>query len=200
MSKNIFYIETQSYCTRRLAGTKLPAKRRVEDHDRPILEPSARQPPGRIGQLAAFARKGHYDSVMRGDGSGKEVGRGGIGVVLYSRKKHTLINHGGHCCPTTATGHHSRCQSIQQSANMLRDRSTLLKLENIIVITIFMTILGTTRRQIFVPDCCQVNRPYGRSRALRAKTEAHTRCICFPTQTQAVSLDNHDGQVWGLGN
>ena len=62
---------------------------------------------------------------------------------------------------------------------MLRDRSRLLKLENIIVIiiTIFMTILGTTRRQIFVPDCFQVNRPYGQYRSLRAKTKAHIRVV-----------------------
>ncbi len=55
-----------------------------------------------------------------------------------------LIDHGGRRHPTAAMGPHSRQQSIQQSTNILFERATSLKLEKIIVITIFITILGTT--------------------------------------------------------
>jgi hypothetical protein len=45
-----------------------------------------------------------------------------------------LINHGSHPCPMAAMGHHSWLLSIQQSANILWNRSTSLKLEKISLI------------------------------------------------------------------
>ena len=48
-------------------------------------------------------------------------------------KKHTHPNHGGRHCPTAAMVPSSRHCHIQQLANMLRGKSMLLKLENIIV-------------------------------------------------------------------
>ncbi len=44
------------------------------------------------------------------------------------------MNHGGRRCPTAVMVPHSRRQGIQQSANMLHNRSTLLKLEYLIFI------------------------------------------------------------------
>jgi hypothetical protein len=49
-------------------------------------------------------------------------------------KKHTHPNHGGRHCPTAAMVPSSRHCHIQQLANMLHDKSVLLKLENIIVL------------------------------------------------------------------
>jgi hypothetical protein len=51
-------------------------------------------------------------------------------------------HHGGHRRHTSAMGPHSRQQSIQQSTNMICNRSTLLKLEKNIFITINMTIIA----------------------------------------------------------
>jgi hypothetical protein len=51
-------------------------------------------------------------------------------------------HHGGCRHHTAAMGPHSRQQSIQQSTNMICDRSTSLKLENNIFITINMTIIA----------------------------------------------------------
>jgi hypothetical protein len=89
---------------------------------------------------------------MRGGGNGDEVGRGGVRGHFYSRKKNASIDHGGRRRRTAAMGPRSRHRSTQQSTNILRNRSTSLKLEKIIVITIFMAIFGTTRREIVAPD------------------------------------------------
>jgi hypothetical protein len=51
-------------------------------------------------------------------------------------------HHGRRCCHTAAMGPHSRQQRIQQSTNMICDRSTSLKLEKNIFITINMTIIA----------------------------------------------------------
>ncbi len=58
---------------------------------------------------------------------------------LVRRKlgKKTHPNHGGHRRPTAAMVPFSRHRDIWQSANMLRDKSMLLKIENIFVITIY---------------------------------------------------------------
>jgi hypothetical protein len=76
---------------------------------------------------------------MYGGGGGDERGRGGVGGDFYnsSQKK---IDHDGCRSPTAAMGPRSRRQSIQQSANILCNRSTLLNLENIIIINVYMTI------------------------------------------------------------
>jgi hypothetical protein len=51
-------------------------------------------------------------------------------------------HHGGRCRHTAAMGPHFRQQSIQQSTNMICNRSTLLKQEKHIFITINMTIIA----------------------------------------------------------
>ncbi len=51
-------------------------------------------------------------------------------------------HHGGRHRHMAAMGPHSRQQSMQQSTNMICDRSTLLKLEKNIFITINMTIIA----------------------------------------------------------
>ncbi len=60
---------------------------------------------------------------------------------------HTHANHGNSRPPMAAMVPHSRHRGIQQSADMLRNRSTLLKLEKKILFTIIFTIMCTTRRQ-----------------------------------------------------
>jgi hypothetical protein len=52
-------------------------------------------------------------------------------------KKHTHPNHGGRHRPMAAMVPSPWHQPIQQLANMLRDKSMSLKLENIIVFTIY---------------------------------------------------------------
>jgi hypothetical protein len=52
--------------------------------------------------------------------------------------KNTHPNHGGRLCPMTTMVPSPRHHRIQQLANMLRDKSMLLKLENIIVFTVYL--------------------------------------------------------------
>ena len=92
---------------------------------------------------------------MCGGGGAKEGGKGAEGDDFSTMRIVASYNHGGRRHRTAAMGPHSRQKSIQQSTNILFERATSLKLEKTIVITIFMTILGTTRRRIVVPDRCQ---------------------------------------------
>jgi hypothetical protein len=70
--------------------------------------------------------------MMCGYGGGKIGGRGTGCDDSYNWQVRTSINHGGCHHPMAATGPHSGLLSIQQSANILWNRSTLLKLEKII--------------------------------------------------------------------
>jgi hypothetical protein len=66
---------------------------------------------------------------MHGGGGSKT---GGIRLgdeFFYMMGLHASINHGGCRCPMATMGPHSWLLSIQQSANILWNRSTLLKLE-----------------------------------------------------------------------
>jgi hypothetical protein len=72
--------------------------------------------------------------MMRGGGGGKIGGKGTGGADYYNRQVCTLNDHGSRCRPMAATGLHFRHLSIQQSANILCDRTTLLKLEITIII------------------------------------------------------------------
>ncbi len=74
---------------------------------------------------------------MRGGGGSKIGGKGTGGEDSYNRQVRTSINHGGRCCPMAAMGTHSQLLSIQQSANILWNRSTLLKLEKNIINNIY---------------------------------------------------------------
>jgi hypothetical protein len=71
--------------------------------------------------------------MMRGGGGGEIGGRGTGGDNSYNRQVHTLINHGGCRRPMAAMGPQSRLLSMQQSANILWNRSTLLKLKKTII-------------------------------------------------------------------
>jgi len=75
--------------------------------------------------------------LLVGYGVGGHLTRG-IGKI------HAPTNHGGRRRPTAAMAPHPRRQGIQQLANMLRNRSTSLKLEKSILITINLTIMCTT--------------------------------------------------------
>jgi hypothetical protein len=68
-------------------------------------------------------------------GSGVKIGgRGTGGDGSYNRQVCTLNDHGSRHRPTATMGPHSRLLSIQQSANILCNRTTLLKLEKISLI------------------------------------------------------------------
>jgi hypothetical protein len=66
---------------------------------------------------------------MRGGGGGKIGGRGAGGDNSYNRQVRTLVDHGGRRHPMATIGPYSQLLSIQQSVNILCDRTTLLKLE-----------------------------------------------------------------------
>jgi hypothetical protein len=83
--------------------------------------------------------------MMCGGGGGKIGGRGARSGNSSTMQIFASIDHGSRRHPTAAMGSRSRQQSIQQSTNILFERTTSLKLEKNIVITIFMTIFGTTR-------------------------------------------------------
>jgi hypothetical protein len=59
-------------------------------------------------------------------------------LARWKLGKKTHSNHGGHHCPMAAMVPFPRHCRIQQLANMLHDKSMLLKLENIIVFTIYL--------------------------------------------------------------
>ncbi len=69
-----------------------------------------------------------------------------------SQVKKTHPNHGGCHCPMAAMVPYPQNCRIQQLANMLCDKSMLLKLDNIIVFTIYQ--LFKARRIIAVPCLC----------------------------------------------
>ena len=93
------------------------------------LELSAWQPLWQIGPYAAPFGKGHCGGMMRGGGGGKIGGRKVGGDNIYNRWVSTSINHGGCQWPMATIGPNSRLLSIQQSANILWDRTKLLKIE-----------------------------------------------------------------------
>ena len=53
--------------------------------------------------------------------------------AIYTTARKKSLDHDGRRRPTAATGPHSRRLSIQQSTNILFDRTTLLKLEKFII-------------------------------------------------------------------
>ncbi len=110
------------------------------------------------------------------------------------------IDHDGRRHGTAAMGPHSRQKNIQQSTNILFERATSLKLEKIIVITIFMTIFSTMHRRIFVPDVHRFRWPYRRCRASAVTATAHIRCSCIWSPSWPVCSVCHAGHVGGLGN
>ncbi len=81
-------------------------------------KPSAQKPPHQIGCCVMLSRQQHHWGMMRGGGGGKIGGGRAGGYDSYNRRVCTSVNHGGYNCP-----------SIQQSANILCDRTVLLKLE-----------------------------------------------------------------------
>jgi hypothetical protein len=67
-------------------------------------------------------------------GSGGEIGgRGAGGDDSYNRQVRASIDHGGCGHPMATMGPHSRFLSVQLSANILWNRSILLKLEKTII-------------------------------------------------------------------
>jgi hypothetical protein len=77
---------------------------------------------------------------MRGSGGGKIGGIGPGEEFSYTMGLCASMDHEGRRRPTAAMGPHSRRQSIQQTANILCKSSTLLKLENILIINVYTTI------------------------------------------------------------
>jgi hypothetical protein len=59
-------------------------------------------------------------------------------LARWKLAKKTHPNHGGHHCPMVAMVPSPRHCHIQQLANMLRNKSMLSKLENIIVFTMYL--------------------------------------------------------------
>jgi hypothetical protein len=78
--------------------------------------------------------------MMRGGGGGKIGGLGPGDEFSYTMGLRASMDHEGHRHPTAAMRPRFRRQSIQQSANVLCNRSTLLKLENFLIIDVYMTI------------------------------------------------------------
>jgi len=68
---------------------------------------------------------------MRCSGGVKEGGIGAGGDYSHSMQTCASIDDGGHRHPTVATGPHSWLLSIQQSTNIICDRTTLLKLKKV---------------------------------------------------------------------
>ena len=117
----------------------------------PASELSARRLPCQIGRSYASADSSHLGEMMKCGGGGDGRGRGGVGGHLYNSRPKKLIDHDGRRHRMAAMGPHSRQKNIQQSTNILFERATSLKLEKIIVITIFMTIFSTTHWRISCP-------------------------------------------------
>jgi hypothetical protein len=74
---------------------------------------------------------------MRGSSGGKIGGRGTGGDNTYNRQVCTSKDHGSCRRPMATKGPQPRLLSIQQSANILCNRTTLLKLENNIINNVY---------------------------------------------------------------
>ncbi len=86
--------------------------------------------------LCCIVREGTLWGMMPAGGGSEIGGRGTGGDDSYNRQVRTSIDNGSCLCPMAAMGPHSRLLSIQQSANILCDRTTLLKLEITIIINV----------------------------------------------------------------
>jgi hypothetical protein len=82
----------------------------------------------------------HCWEMMRGGGGSKIGGIRPEDKFHYRMGLHALINHGGCRCATATTGPHSQLLSIQQSANILWNRSMLLKLEKAIIKNVYLLV------------------------------------------------------------
>jgi hypothetical protein len=74
--------------------------------------------------------------MMHGSSGEKIGGRGAGGDIFYNRRIYTTIYHGVRHHPTAIMGPHSRLLAYTQSANILWNMSTSLKLENTIIINV----------------------------------------------------------------
>ena len=77
---------------------------------------------------------------MCGGGGAKEGGIEAGGDDSYSMRTRALIDDGGCLCPSATVGPHSRLFSIQQSTNLLCNRTTLLKLETLIILYVYSLV------------------------------------------------------------
>jgi hypothetical protein len=77
---------------------------------------------------------------MRGGGGGKLGGIGPGDKVFCLMRFLASISHGGRRLPTAAMKPHSRCLSIQQSANILCNRLVSLKLKKTILINVYWLV------------------------------------------------------------
>jgi hypothetical protein len=77
---------------------------------------------------------------MRGGSGGKIGGRRAGGDDSYNRWVCILIDHCSRRCSTATMRPHSRFLSIQQSANILWDRTTLSKLEKTIINNVYQLV------------------------------------------------------------
>jgi hypothetical protein len=105
--------------------------------------------------------------MMRGGVGGKIGGKGTGGDNSYNTQVRTSINYGGHRHPMATMGPHSWLLSIQQSANILWNRSTLLRPEKLLLIM----FISYTKAQgideslcLFVAglDCCTADAEHWR--------------------------------------
>ena len=78
--------------------------------------------------------------MMHCGGGVKEGGIGAVGDCSHSMRTRASIDDGGRRRPTAATGPHSRLLSIQQSTNILCNRSMSLKLEKVIIINVIQLL------------------------------------------------------------
>ena len=99
-------------------------------------ELSAWQPPCQMGRCATFADLVHHRGMMHCGGGVKEWGIEAGGDYSYSIRTCASIDDGGRHRPTVATGPYSRLLSIQQSTNIICDRTPSLKLEKVMIINV----------------------------------------------------------------
>ena len=131
-------------------------------------------------------------------GVGTEGGIRAGGEVFCSMPYLASINHGSRHRPTAATRPHSRRRSIQQSAYMLGNRLTSLKLDEFIINNIYSLVQGTTHQQIIVPNVHRLRWTRRQCRASAATTTAHIHRICLPSRP-ACSVC-HASHARGLGS
>ncbi len=107
-------------------------------------------------------------------------------------------HHGGRCCHTAAMGPNSRQQSIQKSTNMICNRSTPLKLEKNIFITINMTNIARpvnsndarmiTFLTLLPPLRCRLPRDAALLASLALSCHLQRFLACIPRVSCNVSL------------
>ncbi len=132
-------------------------------------------------------------------GGGSKIGGIGPGdEFFYTIGLRASIDHDRCRRPTAAMGPRSWRQSIQQSANILWNRSTLLKLDIFLIIDIYTTIEVTMHWLIVMPNGCQLWPLYNQPQSIGGNNNSTYMSFMSPLMAHVLGLpcQQSSGMLW----